>query len=87
MPHSNAPQPNILILMADQLTPRALRAYGNRVTRTPHIDALAASGVVFDSAYCNSPLCAPSRYALMSGKLPSKTGSKSIKLPLCAKIQ
>ena len=74
MPHSNAPQPNILILMADQLTPGALAAYGNRVTRTPNIDALAANGVVFESAYCNSPLCAPSRYALMSGKLPSRTG-------------
>lgn len=74
MPHSKVQPPNILILMADQLTPGALAAYGNRVTRTPNIDALAANGVVFDSAYCNSPLCAPSRYALMSGKLPSRTG-------------
>jgi choline-sulfatase len=65
------PKPNILILMADQLTPSALAAYGNRITRTPHMDALAGQGVVFDSAYCNSPLCAPARYALMSGRLPS----------------
>jgi choline-sulfatase len=67
-------QPNILILMADQLTPRALAAYGNQVTLTPRIDALAAAGVVFDSAYCNSPLCAPSRYAMMTGTLPSANG-------------
>ena len=68
-------QPNILILMADQLTPGALAAYGNRISKTPHIDALAKEGVVFDSAYTNSPLCAPSRYVFMSGKLPSAIGA------------
>ena len=67
--------PNILILMADQLTPSALPAYGNRVARTPAIDALAAAGVVFDSCYCNSPLCAPSRYSLLAGQLPSRIGA------------
>jgi choline-sulfatase len=68
-------QPNILILMADQLTPNALPAYGNRVCRTPNLDALAAEGVVFESAYTNSPLCAPSRYVFMSSKLPSHIGA------------
>ncbi len=68
-------QPNILILMVDQMTPGALRAYGNKVSRTPHIDALAAQSAVFDSAYCNSPLCAPSRYVFMSGRLPSAIGA------------
>lgn len=65
-------KPNILVLMADQLTPGALAAYGNTVCKTPHIDKLAAAGVVFDAAYTNSPLCAPSRYVFMSGKLPSR---------------
>lgn len=68
-------KPNILILMADQMTPTALAAYGNKVSKTPAIDALARDGVVFDSAYCNSPLCAPSRYVFMSGKLPSTIGA------------
>jgi choline-sulfatase len=68
-------KPNILILMADQLTPGALAAYGNKVSKTPNIDELAKHGVVFDSAYCNSPLCAPSRYVFMSGKLPSTIGA------------
>ncbi|MFO1466876.1 MAG: choline-sulfatase [Steroidobacteraceae bacterium] len=68
-------QPNILILMADQLTAGALPAYGNRVARTPNIDALAASGAVFDSFYCNSPLCAPSRFSFLSGRLPSQIGA------------
>ncbi len=68
-------QPNILIIMADQLTAGALPAYGNRVAKTPHIDALAREGVVFDSFYCNSPLCAPSRFSFLAGQLPSKIGA------------
>jgi len=68
-------QPNFLILMADQLTAGALPAYGNRIARTPHLDALAAESVLFRSAYCNSPLCAPSRFSFMSGRLPSKIGA------------
>jgi len=68
-------RPNFLILMADQLTARALPAYGNRVAKTPHIDALAADGVVFDSFYCNSPLCAPSRFSFLSGRQVSAIGA------------
>jgi choline-sulfatase len=61
--------------MADQLTSRALPAYGNRVSKTPHIDGLAAGGVVFDSFYCNSPLCAPSRFSFLSGRQVSAIGA------------
>jgi choline-sulfatase len=68
-------KPNILILMADQLAATALRVYGNRTAKTPHLDALAERAVVFRSAYCNSPLCAPSRFAFMSGRLPSAIGA------------
>jgi len=70
-----ADQPNLLLLMADQLTPRVLKAYGGAVARTPNIDVLAKEGVVFDSFYCNSPLCAPSRFSFMAGQLPSKIGA------------
>ncbi|MFL9949469.1 choline-sulfatase [Paraburkholderia agricolaris] len=66
---------NILILMADQMTPFALTAYGHRLTKTPNLDRLAKQGVVFDSAYCASPLCAPSRFSFLSGKLPSAIGA------------
>lgn len=65
--------PNVLVIMYDQLTPSALGCYGHPVTRAPHIDRLAASGVVFDAAYTNSPLCTPARYCLMTGQLPSAT--------------
>jgi len=69
-----AKPPNFLILMADQMNPAMLSAYGHKTVKTPHIDALAEHGVVFDSAYCNSPLCAPSRYVFLTGQLPSRTG-------------
>lgn len=68
-------QPNIVLVMCDQLTAIALSSYGNNVTKTPNIDKLAAEGSVFENAYCNYPLCAPSRFALMSGRLPSKIGA------------
>ncbi len=73
--HGLARSPNLLILMADQLTAGALPAYGNAVARTPHIDALAKAGVVFESFYCNSPLCAPSRFSFLAGRLPSQIGA------------
>ena len=68
-------QPNILLVMCDQLTAIALSVYGNKVCKTPNIDRLAAQGTVFENAYCNYPLCAPSRFAMMSGRLPSRIGA------------
>ncbi|HXA35010.1 MAG TPA: choline-sulfatase [Steroidobacteraceae bacterium] len=68
-------RPNFLILMADQLTARALPAYGNKTAKTPHIDTLASAGVVFDSFYCNSPLCAPSRFSFLAGRHVSAIGA------------
>ena len=70
-----ASKPNILVIVSDQLSAPVLPAYGGRVARTPHIDRLAAEGVVFENAYTNSPLCAPARATLMSGLLPSRTGA------------
>ena len=59
--------------MYDQLTPGLLGCYGNAAAKSPHIDRLAAEGVVFDAAYTNSPLCTPARYCMMTGQLPSAT--------------
>lgn len=64
--------PNIVVIMADQLAPHFTGAYGHRSAKTPHLDALAARGMRFDAAYCNSPLCAPSRFSFMSGQLISR---------------
>ena len=68
-----AKAPNVLIVMADQMAPAFLPIYGHPLTRAPNMQALAQQGVVFDSAYCNSPLCSPSRASFMSGLLPSHT--------------
>ncbi|MFV1874246.1 sulfatase-like hydrolase/transferase [Nioella sp.] len=65
-------RPNIVVVMADQLAPHFTGVYGHKIAKTPHIDALAARGMRFDAAYCNSPLCAPSRFAFMSGQLISR---------------
>ncbi|MEE9590078.1 MAG: choline-sulfatase [Hyphomicrobiaceae bacterium] len=65
-------QPNIVLIMADQLTPFAIGAYGHPLVETPAIDALAERGVTFDSAYTNAPLCAPARFAFMSGQLVTR---------------
>jgi choline-sulfatase len=68
-------QPNFLFIMADQLTALALALYGHKVVKTPHIDALAAQGTTFLNAYCNFPICAPSRFAMLSGQLTSRIGA------------
>jgi choline-sulfatase len=68
-------QPNILLVLADQLAAQALPAYGNRVARAPRLSRLAEDGVVFERALCASPLCVPSRASLMTGLLPSRTGA------------
>jgi choline-sulfatase len=61
--------------MADQMAGPALPCYGHPVVHAPNITRLAQEGVVFDSAYCNSPLCAPSRASLVTGQLPSRIGA------------
>jgi choline-sulfatase len=63
-------RPNIVLFMADQMSALALRAYGNPTTLTPHVDALCEQGVTFENAYCNFPICAPSRYTMNTGRLP-----------------
>lgn len=60
--------------MADQLAARFLPAYGHPLVKTPNLDRLAKSGVIFENAYSSSPLCAPARATIMNGLLPSRTG-------------
>ena len=70
----DAAPPNVLLVMVDQLAASWLPAYGHSIVQAPALDALARDGVVFESAYCPSPLCAPSRAALLTGRLPSEIG-------------
>ena len=66
-------RPNVLLILVDDLKP-ALGCYGDRLAKTPNIDALAAGGMRFDLAYCNQAVCAPSRFTLMLGSHSTSTG-------------
>jgi len=68
-------RPNFLIIMADFMGALTLPAYGNPVAKTPAISALAENSAVFRNAYCNFPLCVPSRASMMTGLLPATIGA------------
>ena len=67
-------KPNILFVMADQMAAPALPIYGNSKVVAPNLGRLASEGVVFENAYCNLPMCAPSRASLHVGRLPFSFG-------------
>ena len=68
-------RPNILLVMADQLGACWTGPHGQTAARTPHMDGLAAQGVVFERMYCNSPICVASRASMLSGRLISAIGA------------
>lgn len=70
--------PNFVVIYADDLGYGDLGCYGSDVIRTPHLDALAARGVRFTNWYANSPVCSPSRAALLTGRYPQRTGIDAI---------
>ena len=75
--HEEGPEPplkNILVIVGDDHATGVLGAYGNTVIRTPNLDKLADTGVQFNHAFANSPLCSASRQSLLTGRYPHATG-------------
>ncbi|MGJ8697508.1 MAG: sulfatase family protein [Verrucomicrobiaceae bacterium] len=70
-----AEKPNIILFVSDDHGTEALGAYGNKVIKTPHLDAFAAQGVRFTNAYCTSASCAASRSVILTGQYGHATGS------------
>ena len=70
----NAKKTNILLIMADDHSRKAISSYGSTMIKTPNIDRLADMGVRFDNAFCNNAICGPCRAAVVSGKHSSANG-------------
>jgi len=76
------PVKNILFIMCDQLRADYLSCYGHPHLQTPHIDGLAAQGVKFTRAYCQSPICGPSRMSFYTGRYMFSHGASWNNYPL-----
>ncbi len=69
-------RPNILWICTDQQRADTLGCYGNTWTQTPNIDRLAARGALFERAFCQNPLCTPSRSSFLTGRYPRTTRNR-----------
>lgn len=74
IPDNQNIQPNVILILTDQQTMKAMSAAGNPLVKTPSMDKLAANGIRFTRAYCTAPVCGPSRASLVTGMMPSETG-------------
>lgn len=67
-------RPDILVILSDQQRPDTMGIYGQELPSTPHLDALGATGTVFDQAFCVQPVCGPARASIQTGRIPSSVG-------------
>lgn len=68
-----AEKPDVLMVLADQWSPR-YTGWDNKEVRTPHMDRIAAEGMIFDACYVTSPVCMPARVSLLTGLYPHNAG-------------
>ena len=79
---AQSPPPNVLWICTDDHASYVAGCYGNSVVRTPNIDRLAASGMRFDRAFCNAPVCSASRQSFITGRYPRTVGVTLLRTPL-----
>lgn len=77
---------NVLLIEADQMRWDVLGVNSGGLVQTPNLDALAARGVNFTNAYCNSPLCGPSRGSSVTGRWPHETGAYANASPFDGRV-
>ncbi|MEM9936876.1 MAG: sulfatase [Bacteroidota bacterium] len=70
--------PNVIIMIADDVSWDDIGCYGNSQVKTPNIDALAAEGLMFTNAYLTTSSCSPSRNSIMTGRYPHNTGAAEL---------
>jgi len=73
-----AERPNIIFMIADDVSAEDLGCYGHKTLKTPHLDALAAQGMRFTNAYLTTSSCSPSRCSIITGRYPHNTGSPEL---------
>lgn len=69
-------QPNVMVIMADQLKATALNLYGNTFCSTPALEKLVDEGVLFNNAITPHPLCVPARVSLWTAQYPHSHGNR-----------
>jgi len=74
--------PNMLVIIADDISHDDFGCYGNQAVQTPRIDQLASNGLRFDNAYLTTSSCSPSRCSIISGRYPHNTGAPELHTPL-----
>ena len=71
-------KPNVVYFAADQMRSDSLHHLGNKASQTPNLDAILQDGVSFENAYCQNPVCVPSRCSFLTGLYPHTTGHRTI---------
>ena len=75
-------KPNMLIIMSDEHAPQFSGFHGHPLVKTPHMDRLAERGVLFENAYCNTPICVASRMSFLTGRYVHHNGAWDNSAPL-----